>query len=179
MKLLFDDYYYQEVDQESYLTFYNENEKLVFPSRADREMFRIYKHLTQETLVKVKEVHAKFVNQTYYFLIYHHQEPIGWNISNQSYLDLLYMRNTGILPVYQNNGIYTAFLKMFLEEMTQKGFTKIKSNHLINNNQVIVPKLKAGFVINGMEVSEVFGTMVNLIYYPYPQQQEAFDKYVS
>lgn len=46
-----------------------------------------------------------------------------------------------------------------------KGFQVIYSSHIATNNAIIIPKLKAGFVITSMEVKERFGTRIKLSYY--------------
>ena len=45
------------------------------------------------------------------------------------------------------------------------GFQEITSRHSVDNNSVIIPKLKVGFTISGMEISDMWGTLVNLTYY--------------
>jgi len=46
-----------------------------------------------------------------------------------------------------------------------KGFQLIYSSHIATNNSIIIPKLKAGFVITGLEVEERFGTRIKHFYY--------------
>ena len=45
----------------------------------------------------------------------------------------------------------------------------------MTNNAVIIPKLKAGFVISGFEVSDRFGTLVQLSYYFNPLRRKMMD----
>lgn len=57
----------------------------------------------------------------------------------------------------------------------QEGFQIAYSRHKATNNQVLVPKLKAGFVITSLEVSEVFGVMVQLSYFFNPLRRKVLD----
>jgi hypothetical protein len=49
--------------------------------------------------------------------------------------------------------------------LRNKGFQIVTSRHTATNNAVIIPKLKAGFVIIGLELDDRFGTLVKLAYY--------------
>ena len=74
------------------------------------------------------------------------------------------MSNTGIFEEYRGKGIYSALLPKLLELFREKGFQKVSSRHNVANNAVLVPKLKAGFVITGFEIDERFGLLVVLSY---------------
>ena len=52
-----------------------------------------------------------------------------------------------------------------LERVKSLGFQIITSRHKTTNNSIIIPKLKAGFVITSIEVSDRFGTLVHLSYF--------------
>ena len=62
-----------------------------------------------------------------------------------------------------------------ISKVTKLGFQEIYSKHTITNNAVIIPKLKAGFIISSMEVSDLFGTLVNLSYYPKALRKKILD----
>jgi hypothetical protein len=107
--------------------------------------------------------------------LYHHQEFIGWSFGIQESAEKYYMVNTGIFPQHQGKGIYSALLTRILGMLQQEGFQIAYSRHKATNNQVLVPKLKAGFVITGIEVSEVFGVMVHLSYFFNPLRRKVLD----
>ena len=52
------------------------------------------------------------------------------------------------------------------------GYQKILSRHVITNNSIIIPKLKAGFIISALELSDRFGTLVHLSYFFNETRQE-------
>ncbi|MEZ4517643.1 MAG: GNAT family N-acetyltransferase [Chloroflexota bacterium] len=97
----------------------------------------------------------------------YYQETVfaGWTVGWQRDSDVYYMANTGILPQHQNRGIYTHLLPTLLSIIGKEGFQVVESRHTASNNRVIIPKLKAGFVISGLEVSDQFGTLVWLRYF--------------
>ena len=92
-------------------------------------------------------------------------EAVGWHVGRQEDGERFYMTNTGFLPEHQGKGLYTALLPKIVELLTAKGFQIIYSRHHATNNRVLVPKLKAGFVISSLEVNDRFGTLVHLTYF--------------
>ena len=71
--------------------------------------------------------------------------------------------------------MFCAEVLQTLSILSEKGFQKIYSRHMPNNNAVIIPKLKAGFVISSMELDDMFGVLVNLTYYTNKLRLKAFD----
>jgi len=107
--------------------------------------------------------------------IFRGSEFIGWHSGHQKSREEFYMMNTAIFPEFQGMGIYTAMLKIIPEVLTQAGFQVISSKHSATNNRVIIPKLKAGFVISGLEISDRYGTLVRLEYFTNPKRRELMD----
>jgi GNAT superfamily N-acetyltransferase len=104
-----------------------------------------------------------------------HGAIVGTSFGCQAERGRYNMVNTGILPNHQNRGIYTALLPHILATVREEGFQEVYSSHLMTNNQVIIPKLKAGFVISGFSVSDRFGTLVELAYFFNERRREAMD----
>ncbi len=77
----------------------------------------------------------------------------------------LYMMNSAVLPKYRRQGHYKRLMFKVMERAKELGFQQISSLHLASNNDVIIPKLQAGFNITGMEISDQFGVFVKLAYY--------------
>lgn len=90
-------------------------------------------------------------------------ELIGWHYSVQNGADQLVMKDTGILPEHQNKGLYSSMLPRLLRHFQTLGVEKVLSYHRATNNQVIIPKLRAGFFINGLTV-DGYGLATELIY---------------
>ncbi|MBN8542562.1 MAG: GNAT family N-acetyltransferase [Deltaproteobacteria bacterium] len=97
--------------------------------------------------------------------IFRGEEFCGWFTGGQQDYETFYMRNSAILPDFRGQGLYTALMYEVLERARKMGFQIVSSRHTTTNNLIIVPKLKAGFVISAIEVSERFGTLVHLKYF--------------
>jgi hypothetical protein len=85
------------------------------------------------------------------------------------------MQNSGILPEHRRKGLYSKLVRHVLNVTTEKGFPRVWSRHNATNNAVIVPKLKQGFLISAMELSDTFGTLVHLSYFPVEVQRKMMD----
>ena len=109
------------------------------------------------------------------FGIFHKEQFIGWHTGDQIAGDTFYMRNSGVLPAFQGRGLYTAMLGTILPALASLGFQVVTSKHNASNNRVIIPKLKAGFCITGLELSDRFGTLVRLEYFVNSQRREVMD----
>ncbi len=70
-----------------------------------------------------------------------------------------------ILDEHRRIGIYSELLRYVISFTRSRGFQTIKSRHKATNNAIIIPKLKFGFFISGLELSDTMGTLVNLTYF--------------
>jgi len=104
--------------------------------------------------------------------IYQKREFVGWSTGVQSDADTYHMINTGLLPDHQGKGIYTALLPQILQILKAEGFQVVFSRHVVTNNRVLVPKLKAGFLITHFELSDMFGLLVHLSYFFNPARRK-------
>lgn len=93
-------------------------------------------------------------------------EVAGWSWGHQESAEAFYMVNSAVLPAYRGRGLYAALLRALLARVAEQGFQRIYSRHKATNNAIIVPKLKAGFVVTALELSDRFGTLVQLTYFP-------------
>lgn len=98
--------------------------------------------------------------------VFYKNEFVGWHFGRQDSAIQYYMQNSGILPEHRRKGLYSELVKRVVEVATEMGFQSIWSRHNATNNAVIVPKLKQGFVLTGLEVTDIFGTLVHLYYFP-------------
>lgn len=103
------------------------------------------------------------------------EELVGWTFGRQETHEKYYMTNTALLPEHRGKGVYKALLPAVLSILEKEGFQVVYSRHSATNNEVIVPKLKAGFVISGMELSDQFGTLVYLSYFFNPVRRRVVD----
>jgi ribosomal protein S18 acetylase RimI-like enzyme len=107
--------------------------------------------------------------------IFFKDEMIGWSYSRQEPSDSLYMQNSGIVPEHRRKGLYTYLVRETLALAEKLGFQSVWSLHRTTNNAVVIPKLKEGFIITGMDISDSFGTRVKLAYYFNPTRRKIMD----
>lgn len=109
-------------------------------------------------------------HDTRYWAIVHGSDIVGWSQWQQTDTDTLTMRNTAIDPAHRRKGLYTALLPVVINHARVEGYQRIVSTHHASNNAVIIPKLKAGFIITGLNINEKYGAMITLTYYVYERR---------
>ena len=97
---------------------------------------------------------------------------VGWSNGFQLKPNEFYMMSSAVLPKYRRKGWYTKLAKTMIQEVERLGFLVVHSNHLATNNPVIIAKLKMGFVVSGIEISEQMGTLLKLSYFMNPLTHE-------
>ncbi len=100
------------------------------------------------------------------------EKMIGWHYGVQESRGRFYMQETGITKEHQGKGVYSQFLLHFTQHLKEMGFQEIYGRHTATNSSVIISKLKAGFVISGFHVSDVYGLMVHLSFFTNPLRQK-------
>ena len=90
---------------------------------------------------------------------------VGWSWGFQESATVYYMVNSGVLNDHRRKGLYAALVDRCIHILSQKGFQLIYSRHCATNNAVIIPKLKAGFIISKMEIDDRFGVLIHLHFY--------------
>lgn len=122
--------------------------------------------LSEEERSQVRSLHKNLAQMFRMNLcIFKGEDFCGWFTGDQHNNETFYMRNSAILPEHRRQGLYTALMFEVLERVKAMGFQIVLSRHTTTNNAIIIPKLKAGFVITAIEVSERFGTLVHLSYF--------------
>ncbi|GGL14749.1 GNAT family N-acetyltransferase [Deinococcus radiotolerans] len=86
--------------------------------------------------------------------VYHGADLIGWHHAHALDEQTAYMADTGLLPEHQGRGVYTRLLPHLLATFRAAGFALVKSHHRATNNAVILPKLRAGFHLQGLNAYE-------------------------
>ena len=86
--------------------------------------------------------------------LFYGADLIGWSYAHQLDERTVYMADTGILPEHQGKGLYGRLLPHLLGVFRAAGYTLVQSHHRATNNRVIIPKLRAGFVLQGLNLYE-------------------------
>lgn len=107
--------------------------------------------------------------------IFQNDTFVGWHLGLQVAPSNFMMVSTGILKEHRRKGVYTALLQTVLERVKAEGFQVVSSRHNLTNNAVIIPKLKAGFVISGFEVNDMYGSLAQLSYFFNPLRRRMLD----
>ncbi len=160
MKKLISEYSYKIVEQKDFYKVFKAMRKEVF-----KDTFTI--QIDEFETNREREFIKTFKKREYFrlpILVFFKNEIVAWHYGFQKGSSY-YMMNTGVIEKHQRKGIYTALLKEIISITYKEGFLDLKSRHLASNNKVLIPKLKAGFVITGMEIDETFGTLINLKYF--------------
>ncbi|HMS63894.1 MAG TPA: GNAT family N-acetyltransferase [Ignavibacteria bacterium] len=161
---LFGNYFVRITDDEKeFREFFSKNRSVIF---SENITLNLSSFLTEDETDKINHLRKNTGN--FYKLqmyILKEKEIIGWSFGTQTDHETFYMINTAIFKEHQNKGIYKSLLPKILDILKEKGFQKVYSRHHATNNQVIVPKLRQGFIITSFEISEIFGIMIHLTYF--------------
>lgn len=163
-KQLPSDYRFVELPNDEFQKRWAEWGEKIFTSNDTSLDFQ--KILSEAERSQIKALN-KNLNQLVRFnlCVFKGDEFCGWFTGDQYNHETFYMRNSAILPEHRRQGLYTALMYEIIDRVEKMGFQIILSRHTTTNNSIIVPKLKAGFMITALEVSDRFGTLVHLSYY--------------
>lgn len=157
---------YKFLERSEFLPLLNEYRPKLFVDSASIDLEALYSESEND---KSKILAATF--STAYRLhltAWKEEQFIGWSFGYQKNGDEFYMCNSAVLPEFRRQKIYSELMNKIVAKAVQDGFKEITSKHHADNNAVIIPKLKAGFVIQGFEINPRFGLMINLICYSNP-----------
>ncbi|MBL7554637.1 MAG: GNAT family N-acetyltransferase [Bdellovibrionaceae bacterium] len=162
-----------QIPLKEFRPWFAKNRPRLFPDTLDFNSQEILSELDKE---KQKQLSERLSNVfTAALVLYHQNEIIGWSFGRQESFEKFYQVNSAILPEYRNRGLYKKLLKIMIEVVKSEGFQIIYSRHAATNSSVIVPKLKSGFVISALELSDTFGTLVHLTYFTDPTRKKVME----
>lgn len=169
---LFEDFYLEAAtDLKAFAAFFEANSPHVFESTSTFLYQNTFSEMEKQALQRL----GANLDNAYrlFFYIKKGEEKIGWFKGEQKENDRFSMSNTGIFPAYQRRGIYKAMLPKLLELLKEAGFQRVTSYHQATNNTIIIPKLKAGFLITGFEMTGPYGLLILLTYFCNETQRQA------
>lgn len=138
----------------------------------ERDEFNVNAILSQEEVDAGKRLSNRLGDLFRLYLgVYKDGELVGWSWGVQEGFERFYMVNSAVYPDHRRKGLYSEMLKRVVDRAAAEGFQILYSRHTLTNNAVIIPKLKAGFVISGFEVAERFGTLALLMYFTNPERR--------
>lgn len=168
------DYLIRELSEEEFKPLLAEHRSEVFDGDHSYDFQNV---LTDEEMSKIKEL-GKNLGVPYKLRIGVfdiNNQFVGWSWGHQENSTTFYMVNSAILINHRRKGLYSLLLNKSIELLSNKGFQVIYSRHGVTNNAVIIPKLKAGFIISKMEIDDRFGVLVHLHYYTNHNRRKIMD----
>ena len=168
-------YVVKEVPKEDFWPLFEKHAPKVFSNNLDYDVAEIDSKTAKE---KLKILYKNFISPTQFRVhlgVFYKNKFVGWSWGFQHNSHTFYMCNSAVLPEHRRKGIYTYLMQEVIKITSDAGFTHIYSRHIVSNNDVIIPKLKMGFKISSLELSERFGTLVHLTYFPHQIRNDIFD----
>jgi GNAT superfamily N-acetyltransferase len=152
------------LSKDEFMPLYNKYKWDIFESDHSYVLWDL---LGEDELSQIKKLNRNLGDYfTLYLAAYDEQDNFaGWSWGFQDHNSDFYMCNSAVLPNYRRQSVYTKLLDECLNRLRKEGFQMVYSRHCATNNSVIIPKLKAGFVISKMEMDDKFGVLVHLHYY--------------
>lgn len=142
----------------------------------ESQIFRLRNHLSEQDKENSERLKQELGNPIRINLgVFYQGQFVGWSWGFQESPYKFYMCNSAIFPEHRRKGLYTELIKEMLKRIKSLGFQEVYSRHTAGNNAVIIPKLKAGFSISSMEISDLFGTLIHLTYYLIPLRKKVYD----
>ena len=167
-------YHIKALSDAAFKRLYDANFDQFFTNRGQE--FHYAAGLSEKAISKISSLQANMGCPARINLaMYCHDELVGWSWGFQESAWNFYMCNSAIKPQHRRKGLYTRLMQEMMRRAEAMGFQAIYGRHVATNNAVIIPKLKAGFVITAMEVSDRFGILVHLTYYPDPIRRKMLD----
>jgi ribosomal protein S18 acetylase RimI-like enzyme len=158
------DYEIREMKEDDFLPLFDKHKKSVF---EDVHSYSLNDLLTDAEQKKTK-ILGEGISAPYKLYLGAFDKDnqfVGWSWGQQENSSTFYMVNSAVLPDHRRKGLYGALIKKCVEVASRKGYQLIYSRHCATNNAVIIPKLKAGFTISKMEISDRYGVLIQLDFY--------------
>lgn len=168
------DYKIKELTEAEFRPLFDEHKMTVF---EDDHSYVLWDLLDESELENIK-VLGKDLGTPYklYLGIFDKDENfIGWSLGFQENSTTFYMCNSAVLPEHRRKGLYSSLVSRCVDILSDKGFQLVYSRHCATNNDVIIPKLKAGFIISKMEIDDKFGVLIHLHFYTNNDRRKIMD----
>ncbi|MDP7322248.1 MAG: GNAT family N-acetyltransferase [Bacteriovoracaceae bacterium] len=169
-----DNYSVKILTSEEFKPLYDKHRKEIFEKDHSYVLWDL---LDEDELSNIKKLGKRLGNPFKLYLAAYdsHENFIGWSWGFQDNNTDFYMCNSAVLPNYRRKGVYSTLLKKCLEVLKEEGFQMVYSKHCVTNNDVIIPKLREGFLISKMELDDKFGILIHLHYYMNPTRKKIMD----
>lgn len=154
---------YKFITKEEFVPLFKQYRPELFEDNNDVDINSFFSELEKEKITTLDKMCT--TQYRLYLTAWENEKLVAWSWGFQISGMEFYMCNSAVFPEYRRKGVYTELMNKVVEKAQEDGFQEITSKHHADNNAVIIPKLKVGFVIKGFEINPRFGLMVNLVYY--------------
>jgi ribosomal protein S18 acetylase RimI-like enzyme len=169
-----DNYKIRELPTDEFGELWVQHGKKFFEDES--QIFRLRNALSESELKNIDNLKSNLGSPIRVNLgIYYNNEFVGWSWGYQESAFRFYMCNSAIFPEHRRKGLYTMLMNEMIEHVSKLGFQEIYSRHTTTNNAVIIPKLKAGFLITTIEMTDLFGALIHLAYFPNQLRKKMLD----
>lgn len=167
-------YSIRELSEEEFKPLFDKHKFSMF---ADVHSYDMQHVLTDAEQQRIKELEENLGTpyKLYLGVFDINNQFIGWSWGKQESASTFYMVSSAILKIHRRKGLYSALIAHCIESLSKAGFQLIYSRHCATNNDVIIPKLKCGFIISKMEIDDKYGVLIHLHYYTNSDRRRIMD----
>lgn len=120
----------------------------------------------------------KMVGPLTRFAAYKGDELVGFTSGFHERGRSFYVASSAVSPKYRRQGIYTKLLAAISASAQSEGAVKLRSQHSVLNNKIIIIKLALDWQISALSTTEQMGSLVELSYFFSNERRELFKKRV-
>lgn len=168
-------YKIRQITDQEFDSLYRKHQRNHFDEQ--NQIFRLTEAFSKEELERFEKL-KKQMGESIYKLHLLAESPegkfAGYTFGFQESGITFYMCSSLVAVEHRRKGLYTSLLEKVMELTVAEGFQTLYSRHYLSNNSVIIPKLKKGFHVSGIETSDLFGTTLILTYYSNATRNEVF-----
>lgn len=154
-----------EVDFDKFWELVNPLKDEVFKEDVSYKLYDILSNDEKNNINNLREHMGKPLRVYLVALEDKSDDVMGWSWGYQESPSLFYMCNSAVVSKFRLQGVYRSLMNAMLLKVKELGFLEVYSRHCMTNNAILIPKLKAGFVISKFELSDIFGALVHLSYH--------------
>ena len=172
---LSDGYEIREMSKEDFQPLFQPLAEKIFSQ--DTQTFHAGRTITRRDQPKVDKLRANLGEPHRLRLgVFHKTKFVGWHMGIQTDGGAaFYMQNSAIVKKHRRKGLYSALLDRTIQIVDNMGYQAIYSRHHMTNNAVLIPKLKRNFKITSFELSDRYGSLVQLTRYKSKTRNKVLD----
>ena len=163
----------RELTLDEHKQYIQPNHKIIFADSGGR--YRMEDCYTSTELEKAQSLEKEFSQYRLRLGAFYRDQFAGWHFGRQESFDTFYMTNSAVLPEFRRRKIYQRLLEATMQAVVEKGFQCVTSQHHPTNNDVIIPKLRYGFHICGLQITDMFGMTVKLQWLANESRRDVFE----